>query len=84
MIEKLKNNWQNIVNILSNIKWNQTRKLYEELKELNLLDENEEKILKSVLIITPELIHINSFMYEPLIDMWDFSLIELYKKVENL
>lgn len=84
MLEKLKNNWQNIVEIIEKIKWNQTRKLYDELKNLNLLNENEEKILKSVLIITPELIHINSFMYEPLIDMWDYSLIELYKKVENL
>jgi hypothetical protein len=39
------------------------------MKNLNLLNENEEEVIKSVLIITPELIHINSFMYEPLIDM---------------
>lgn len=84
MIEKLKNNWQDIEKVIDKIEWIQTRKLYEKMKNLNLLNENEEEVIKSVLIITPELIHINSFMYEPLIDMWDFSLIELYKKVENL
>ena len=80
MIEKLKNNWQDIEKVIDKIERIQTRKLYEKMKNLNLLNENEEEVIKSVLIITPELIHINSFMYEPLIDMWDYSLIELYKK----
>lgn len=35
-------------------------------------------------LMTPENIHINSFMYEPLIDMSVFHLIDLYKKTSEL
>lgn len=36
-------------------------------------------IIERVNMITPELIHLNSFMFEPLIDMSIYHLIELYK-----
>ena len=36
-------------------------------------------IIERVNMMTPELIHINSFMFEPLIDMSIFHLIQLYK-----
>ena len=35
-------------------------------------------------MITPELIHINSFMYEPLIDMSIEHLTDLYRECKNL
>lgn len=35
-------------------------------------------------LMTPENIHVNSFMYEPLIDMSVFHLIDLYKKASEL
>ena len=35
-------------------------------------------------LMTPENIHINSFMYEPLIDMSVHHLIDLYKNTQNL
>ena len=42
-------------------------------------------ILKKVNLITPENIHVNSFMYEPILDMGDNELRELYKIIkENL
>ena len=41
-------------------------------------------ILEEVLIMTSENIHINSFMYEPIIDMSLEYLIKLYNKVCNL
>ena len=42
------------------------------------------KILSDVILMTPENIHLNSFMYEPILDMSDWHLIELYKKVNIL
>jgi len=68
---------------LNNIGANQTWKLlkkYEE--EFNNEKENLE-ILKRVNLITPENIHINSFMYEPILDMGDGELRELYTIVKN-
>ena len=41
-------------------------------------------IVEQVNMMTPEIIHINSFMYEPLIDLSVFHLIDLYRKVSLL
>jgi len=38
-------------------------------------------LLRQVLLMTPESIHINSFMYEPILDMSDEHLRKLYAKV---
>ena len=48
----------------------------QETKELEVLDD--------VALMTPEAIHINSFMYEPILDMPADSLICLYKAVRDL
>lgn len=40
-------------------------------------------IIEKVNMMTPEIIHINSFMFEPLIDMSIYHLIELYKDCKN-
>ena len=40
--------------------------------------------LRRVNLITPEHIHINSFMYEPLIDLDKNQIIDLYEKVEDI
>jgi hypothetical protein len=34
--------------------------------------------------MTPENIHLNSFMYEPILDMGNVHLKELYKRVKEL
>ena len=66
------------------IKKQQTQRLREKYEEKFPSEANNIKILESVVLMTPENIHLNSFMYEPIIDMGDDELKELYKKVRNL
>lgn len=42
------------------------------------------KVLSDVLLMTPENIHMNSFMYEPIIDMSLHHLVSLYENVKKL
>jgi hypothetical protein len=42
------------------------------------------RVLESVNIMTPENIHLNSFMYEPILDMGIIELKDLYKRVCDL
>lgn len=46
-------------------------------------ERNNIEILRRVNLITPANIHINSFMYEPILDMGDGELRELYKDVKE-
>lgn len=63
---------------------NQTRCLFDEYKK-NISPENEIiHVLDKVNLMTPENIHINAFMYEPLIDMSIRHLIDLYNDVSKL
>lgn len=61
----------------------QTRKLFDKYKEEFNNEEEFIDILKKVNLITPENIHVNSFMYEPILDMGDSELCELYKLVKE-
>lgn len=60
----------------------QTAKLIKKYKQ-TINDENN-TILDKVNIMTPENIHFNSFMYEPILDMSDSHLKNLYIKVKRL
>ena len=42
------------------------------------------RILDDVVLMTPENIHVNSFMYEPIIDLSDAALRELFTRVKSL
>lgn len=42
------------------------------------------KLIEEVNIMTPENIHLNSFMYEPILDMDIVELISLYERVKEL
>ena len=42
------------------------------------------RVLRKVMLMTPEHIHLNAFMYEPILDMSDDSLRSLYREVQNL
>ena len=42
------------------------------------------RVLDRVALMTPENIHLNSFMFEPLIDMSDMHLRKLYAEVCGL
>lgn len=61
----------------------QTRVLSEEYK-LKFPESNNLKLIDKVNLMTPENIHVNSFMYEPLIDMSVFHLIDLYRETKNM
>jgi len=64
----------------------QTGKLYDRFcKEYdNPKFKNEVDILDQVILMTPENIHLNSFMYEPLLDISNLHLIDLYKNAKSL
>jgi len=59
----------------------QTWKLFKRFRNENPNLIEELAILEQVILITPENIHINSFMYEPILDMSDFHLKKLYNEV---
>lgn len=61
---------------------NQTREWFEQARPY--MTAEEIAVLENVNLITPESIHINSFMFEPLIDISDWTLKELYQSVKNL
>ena len=62
---------------------NQTTELLKHFKITNS-DRPTWTILERVNLMTPENIHVNAFMYEPLIDISVFHLVDLYKKVKQL
>lgn len=74
------NNWS----IINGITSNQTYELIKHCKANNLLTTAEIKIAEKVVIMTSENIHVNAFMYEPVIDMSDDELINLYNEVKNM
>jgi hypothetical protein len=63
---------------------NQTHELYEAYKDEGLGSTGTLRILDSVVLMTPENIHVNSFMYEPIIDMSDAHLRKLFTAVSEL
>ena len=75
MIKKINN-----PNVVKKIKSNQTIELIKEFKNRFPQDKNI-KILEEVNLMTPENIHLNSFMYEPIIDLSAHRLKKLYLRV---
>jgi hypothetical protein len=53
-------------------------------KAVRHLTPSAQKIVNNVVLMTPEEIHVNAFMYEPIIDMSDWALKELFKRVRQL
>jgi len=62
---------------------NQTSELLTHFKAINN-DKATLAILDRVNLMTPENIHVNAFMYEPIIDMPVYHLVNLYKKIKQL
>ncbi|MGB4595464.1 MAG: hypothetical protein WBI14_06120 [Anaerolineaceae bacterium] len=58
---------------------NQTRNWFDTSKPF--LTKEQIRIIDEVNLFTPECIHLNSFMYEPLIDLSDWTLKKLYNDV---
>ena len=62
----------------------QTAVLVEKFKELFSAETTTIGVLENVALMTPENIHLNSFMYEPIVDMSDEHLRKLYRSVVSL
>lgn len=67
----------------SGITSNQTFKLIEKYKEKFPTDLENIKLAEQVNLMTPENIHVNSFMYEPILDMSNEHLKRLYQRVSG-
>ena len=70
-------------NFTRGITGRQTNKLFEEFKR-RLPNDSAVAVMAKVILMTPENIHLNSFMYEPIIDMNDSHLRDLYRQVKHL
>lgn len=68
--------------LINGIESNQTAQLKD--KYGDLLTTKVLNIIEKVQISTPEFIHCNSFMYEPLIDIEGTYLLDLYKEIKGL
>lgn len=87
MIEQIKSYVTDGPNIIEKIQnsANQTGELYSIYKQnLNRFPNNNSRLLEKVVMMTPENIHINSFMYEPILDMQGVHLVELFSTIKNL
>lgn len=69
---------------VSSITKNQTIALISKFKEKFSSDSEAIRLLEEVNLMTPENIHINSFMYEPILDMSNHHLKQLYKDVSKV
>lgn len=65
----------------SKITSNQTQALLAKFKKVFPGSTDAIQILQRVVLMTPENIHLNSFMYEPILDMSDEHLRKLYQDV---
>ena len=63
---------------------NQMQELIAKFKKLFPDDQETITTLDQVALMTPENIHVNSFMYEPIVDMSDDHLRKLYHKIKAL
>ena len=62
----------------------QTFRLTKKYKELFPAETQTIKVIEQVNLMTPENIHLNSFMYEPILDMSNEHLKQLYTNVSAL
>ncbi|MGH2567714.1 MAG: phage infection protein, partial [Bacteroidota bacterium] len=69
---------------LAGVEANQTQGLLTKFSELFRKEDDAIRTLQNVVLMTPENIHVNSFMYEPILDMSDDHLRKLYREVEAL
>lgn len=71
-------------NFVSAIASNQTVKLLRKFTGMTSANPASVSVLQRVALMTPENIHLNSFMYEPILDMSDEHLRQLYREVKAL
>lgn len=69
---------------LSSITTNQTQTLIDRFKKQFPGEAASIRVLDQIALMTPENIHVNAFMYEPIVDMSDDHLKKLYQDVSKL
>ncbi|MDF7225052.1 hypothetical protein [Proteus mirabilis] len=69
---------------VDSIESNQTRELFDKYVEMLPGHTGIIRLLDQVNLMTPENIHLNSFMYEPILDMSAHRLYTLYNEVKQL
>lgn len=74
----------NDISVIGKITSNQTGELFRIYKQRFAEEKDIIRIISQVNLMTPENIHMNSFMYEPLLDMDEVHLISLYEKLKAL
>lgn len=79
MIDKINNS-----SLINGISGNQTIELFKIYKNSFSTESSNIESLDKVNLMTAENIHLNSFMYEPLLDMSDSHLKALYLEIKNL
>lgn len=79
MVERIKD-----PTFVASITSNQTPALLRKFEELFPCETATIGTIKRVILMTPENIHLNSFMYEPILDMSDEHLRKLYQEVTSL
>ncbi|WP_339186224.1 hypothetical protein MKX33_18815 [Paenibacillus sp. FSL R5-0490] len=79
MIQRINNQ-----SFVSSIRSNQTGKLFGKFKDEFPSEIESIKILEKVNLMTPENIHLNSFMFEPILDLTEHHLKSLYANVKSL
>lgn len=82
--EKFMVNKINDTVFVESIEANQTLKLLKKFRELFPSELKTSSIIQRVILMTPENIHLNSFMYEPIMDMSDGHLRKLYGEIQSL
>ena len=70
-------------NFYNSITTNQTSVLTKKFEKLCSSTNDIQLLIKEVNLITPENIHLNSFMFEPLIDMSVWRLKKLYQDIKT-
>lgn len=70
--------------VVDDIESNQTQVLLAAFKARFPNETTSLRVLDAVVLMTPEHIHLNSFMYEPILDMADDHLRKLYAEVKAL
>ena len=71
-------------NFVAEIHESQTTKLLSRFKEKYPNDGDAISSIDKVVLMTPENIHLNSFMYEPIMDLSDEHLKKVYEEVREL
>ena len=80
MIQKMSHD-DNLMQQINSITSNQAREVFEMYRSIS---NDHIGLIEEVNMMPPEGIHLNSFMYEPLIDMAATHLVDLYNRCKTV